>query len=56
MDWPGRNTHITQALFEVTGCVPIWSILRNSLCLLSVSCPRQDPLPQMTSARAILEV
>jgi hypothetical protein len=22
MDWPGRNTHITQALFEVTGMCP----------------------------------
>lgn len=26
------------------------------MCLLSINCPRQDSLPQMTSARAVLDV
>jgi hypothetical protein len=39
MDWPGSNTHITQALFEVTGMRPYL------IDITEFNVPRLDQLP-----------
>ena len=57
MDWPGRNRQITQASFEVTGMfaylIDVTEFNVPPLTQLPLSGLN---LPQMTSARAVLEV